>query len=166
MPRGLEFENGHMIPTRFFVFSSPRHLKAELHNAPHAERFALILEEYLSHCGRFSHELRKQSQAVRKLQRVAELVVKLKREHGYGDEEVIKEYRRVSQKITRLLVSRACLAECVSCLALCILMRNCIVPPHNVLCFLLFSLGLSVGTGEAQHGLFRSHGSLPDSSQS
>ena len=81
------------------LFAVRRHLKSELHNPFWSERFSMILEEYLAHCGRFSGELRKQSQAVLKLQRVAELIVKLKREHGYSDEDAMAEYRKELEKL-------------------------------------------------------------------
>lgn len=54
-------------------------LKSELHEPFFAERFGVILEEYLSHCGRFAGELRKQNAACLKLQRVAAMVVKMTR---------------------------------------------------------------------------------------
>jgi phosphatidylinositol-4,5-bisphosphate 3-kinase len=75
------------------------HLKAELHSPHFSERFAVILEEYLSHCGRFAKELRKQNQAVLKLERVAAMIVRLKREHAYSDEDAMREYRK---EITKL----------------------------------------------------------------
>jgi len=77
------------------------HLKAEVH-APHCcERFGLILEEYLSFAGRFTTELRKQAAAVLRLQRVAEMVVRLKRDHGYSDPEAMKEYSKACEKLNR-----------------------------------------------------------------
>jgi len=75
------------------------HLKSELHDARWVERFSLMLEEFLSFVGRYASDLRKQNQAVRKLQRVSEMIVKLKREHGYSDEEAMKEYRKEIEKL-------------------------------------------------------------------
>jgi len=59
------------------------HLKAELASPDFCERFSVILEEYLSHAGPHARELRKQANTVHKLQRVAEMVVKLKNEAKY-----------------------------------------------------------------------------------
>jgi phosphatidylinositol-4,5-bisphosphate 3-kinase len=67
------------------------HLKAELHNPMWTERFALLLEEFLSHCGRYAQELRKQNGAVLKLQKVAEMIVKMKR-NGKTDDEAMAAY--------------------------------------------------------------------------
>src|SRR4051812_107774 len=78
-----------------------RHLKAELHSAYFCERFVLILEEFLAHCPREALELRKQNNAVLKLQKIAELIVKLKREDNYGDAEAMKEYQKEIEKINR-----------------------------------------------------------------
>ena len=76
-----------------------RHLKSELINPFWSERFALILEEYLAHCGRFSADLRKQNQAVVKMQRVAELIAKLKREHSVADEDAMAQLRKELHKL-------------------------------------------------------------------
>jgi len=67
------------------------------------ERFSLVLEEFLSNCPRFAQNMRKQNNAVLKLQRIAELIVKLKREHGYSDEEAMKEYRKELVKLNKYL---------------------------------------------------------------
>lgn len=77
------------------------HLKAELHNPFNCERFTLILEEYLSHCGRYALELRKQTDAVLKMQKVAEMVVHLKRDMGFEDSEAMKQYTKECEKLNR-----------------------------------------------------------------
>ncbi len=70
------------------------HLKAEVHDPPFCERLSLVLEEYLSHAGRHGQELRKQTAAVLKLQKVAEMIVHFKRDLGYQDAELMKEYQK------------------------------------------------------------------------
>eukprot|EP00808_Paulinella_micropora_P029692 g29303.t1 len=74
------------------------HLKAELHEAKFMERFAILLELYLSNAGRYAAELRKQNSAVLKLQKVAEMIVRLKRK-GRTDEEAMEEYRRELKRL-------------------------------------------------------------------
>lgn len=114
--QSLKFEAYHDSPLSRFLISralaAPMvvghyffwHLKAEVH-APHCcERFGLVLEEYLSFAGRFTAELRKQASAVLRLQRVAEMVVRLKRDHGYSDPEV-----RATTMLTHAAGHRACL---------------------------------------------------------
>ncbi len=109
----LKFESYHDSPLKRFLIeralASPVnighyffwHLKAEVH-APHCcERFGLILEEYLSYAGRFTVELRKQASAVLRLQRIAEMVVRLKRDHGYSDPEAMKEYSKECEKLNK-----------------------------------------------------------------
>jgi len=75
-------------------------LKAELHEPFFTERFSLILEEYLSNCGRYSTSLRNQHVAVLKLQRVASMVVNLKRS-GFSDADCMKEYTKELEKLNR-----------------------------------------------------------------
>lgn len=77
------------------------HLKAELHEPTFAERFGVILEEYLSHCGRFSHELRKQSETLKRLEKVSAMIVQLKREEGLDDKPCMKEYEKELLKLNR-----------------------------------------------------------------
>lgn len=62
------------------------------------ERFAVLLEHYLSNAGRYATELRKQNSAVLKLQKVAEMIVRLKRK-GKTDEEAMSEYRRELKRL-------------------------------------------------------------------
>jgi phosphatidylinositol-4,5-bisphosphate 3-kinase len=85
--------NPFMIGHYFFW-----HLKAELHAPHHMERFAVLLEHYLSNAGRYAAELRKQNSAVVKLQKVAEMIVRLKRK-GKSDEEATIEYRRELRRL-------------------------------------------------------------------
>jgi len=106
----LKFEPYHDSPlARFLIQRSLKapyvighylfwHLKSELHSPYFTERFAVLLEEFLSHSGRYASELRKQNSAVLKLQKVAEMIVKMKRK-GKTDEEAMEEYRK---ELTRL----------------------------------------------------------------
>eukprot|EP00456_Euglypha_rotunda_P026962 TRINITY_DN2162_c0_g1_i12.p1 TRINITY_DN2162_c0_g1~~TRINITY_DN2162_c0_g1_i12.p1 ORF type:complete len:230 (+),score=36.22 TRINITY_DN2162_c0_g1_i12:348-1037(+) len=106
----LKFEPYHNSPLKRFLIeralASPFvvghylfwHLKAELHNATFCERFAVILEEYLSHAGRYATELRKQNSAVLKLQKVAEMIVKLKRK-GASDEDAMEAYTKELKRL-------------------------------------------------------------------
>eukprot|EP00808_Paulinella_micropora_P000718 g11522.t1 len=106
----LKFEPYHHSPLSEFLISralkNPHtvghyffwNLKAELH-APHfTERFAMLLEHYLSNAGLYAHELRKQASAMLKLQKVAEMIVKMKR-RGATDEEAMAEYRRELRRL-------------------------------------------------------------------
>ena len=77
------------------------HLKAEMGSLDFQERFTLILETYLSSAGVHAIELRKQHAAVGKLQRIAELVVKLKVEDKVSDAEATKEYHSQLAKLNR-----------------------------------------------------------------
>lgn len=107
----LKFEPNHDSPlSRFMINRALRspisigqpffwHLKAELHEPPFAERLGCILEEYLSHCGRFSAELRKQNNTVLKCQRVAAMVVRIKREEQAQDDVANKEYQQELHKL-------------------------------------------------------------------
>jgi phosphatidylinositol-4,5-bisphosphate 3-kinase len=107
----LKFEPYHDSPlSRFLIERAIRspyaighyffwHLKAELHVPQFAERYGVILEEYLSHCGRYAQELRKQHTCVLKLQRVAAMIVRLKREEGYGDKEATVVYHKELHKL-------------------------------------------------------------------
>ena len=109
----LKFEPYHDSPlTRFLIsraLNSPHqighhffwHLKAELQTLDFSERFGVILEEYLCHAGEHAKQLRKQNEAVIKLQRVAELVVKLKLEHKYSDQQCMVEYHKELNKLNR-----------------------------------------------------------------
>lgn len=110
---GLKFEPYHDSPLKRFLIeralSNPMnvghyffwHLKAEVHASHCCERFGLILEEYLTYAGRFTLELKKQASAVLKLQRIAEMVVRLKRDHGYSDPEAMKAYTAECEKLNR-----------------------------------------------------------------
>eukprot|EP00823_Brevimastigomonas_motovehiculus_P006200 TRINITY_DN5029_c0_g1_i1.p1 TRINITY_DN5029_c0_g1~~TRINITY_DN5029_c0_g1_i1.p1 ORF type:complete len:1166 (+),score=333.41 TRINITY_DN5029_c0_g1_i1:89-3586(+) len=77
------------------------HLKSEIHVPFVSERFGLLLEEYLSHCGHYSIELRKQVVSSYKLRKIAELIVKLKRENNCGDAEAMVEYRKEVDKLNQ-----------------------------------------------------------------
>jgi Phosphatidylinositol 3- and 4-kinase/Phosphoinositide 3-kinase family, accessory domain (PIK domain)/PI3-kinase family, ras-binding domain/Phosphoinositide 3-kinase C2 len=113
----LKFEPYHDSPlARFMIERSLRnpyqvghhffwHLKAELASPDFCERYAVILEEYLSHAGQHTRELRKQNQAVLKLQRVAELVLKLKLEHKRTDSQCMEEYYAELDKLNRRFFS-------------------------------------------------------------
>jgi hypothetical protein len=113
----LKFEPYHDSPLKRFLIeralANPMnvghyffwHLKAEVHAPFCCERFGLILEEYLSFAGRFTLELKKQASAVLKLQRIAEMVVRLKRDHGYSDPEAMKEYSKECEKVNALTCS-------------------------------------------------------------
>lgn len=77
------------------------HLKAEVHDPAVTERFALLMEEFLAHSGQMAHELRKQASAVVKLQRVAEMVVHLKRKLLYTDQAATREYASELEKLNK-----------------------------------------------------------------
>jgi len=66
-----------------------------------SERYAMILEEYLSHCGRHAGELRNQNNAVLKMQRLSAMIVKLKREEAYRDETAMKYYAKELKKLNK-----------------------------------------------------------------
>jgi phosphatidylinositol-4,5-bisphosphate 3-kinase len=109
----LKYEPYHDSPlSRFLIERAIRspyavghyffwHLKAELHVPQFAERYGVILEDYLSHCGRYAGELRKQYNAVEKCKRVAAMIVRLKREEGYGDDAATKDYFKELHKLNR-----------------------------------------------------------------
>lgn len=109
----LKFEPYHDSPlSRFLVNRALRapvaigqplfwHLKAELHEPAHCERFGVILEEYLSHCGRFSRELRKQNSTVLKCQKIAAMIVKMKREEGATHEATMAAYQKELNTLNR-----------------------------------------------------------------
>mmetsp|Transcript_33348 Transcript_33348/g.65547 ORF Transcript_33348/g.65547 Transcript_33348/m.65547 type:complete len:1035 (-) Transcript_33348:316-3420(-) len=109
----LKFENYHNSAlSRFLIERAIRsplaighyffwHLKAEMHTLQHAERFGVVLEEYLSQCGRYAHELRKQNNVVLKLQRVAAMIIRLKREEGNDDELVKREYSAALHRLNK-----------------------------------------------------------------
>lgn len=111
--QAVKFEPYHDSPLKRFLmeraFRNPItvghhffwHLKSEMHNPPYAERFGLLLEEYLSHNAYAAKLLRNQNGAVNKLQRVAELIVTLKRDQGYSDADAMKEYTREIEKLNR-----------------------------------------------------------------
>jgi hypothetical protein len=111
MTQCLKFESYHNSPlSRFLIERSLKspfivghhffwHLKAELHNSQVCERYACILEEYLSHAGRETIELRKQLNCVLRLQRVSEMVQRLKRELHYPDADCMAEYTKELEKL-------------------------------------------------------------------
>jgi phosphatidylinositol-4,5-bisphosphate 3-kinase len=82
------------------------HLKAEMGSLDFQERFTLMLEEYLSHAGLHALELRKQHAAVHKLQKIAELIVKLKVEERASDADATKEYHAQLTKLNRDFFAR------------------------------------------------------------
>lgn len=82
------------------------HLKAELHDPTVSERFALLLEEFLSYAGRMSSNLRKQAIAVSKLQKVAENVVHLRRELQLPDPQVTEQYESELNKLNETFFSK------------------------------------------------------------
>jgi len=77
------------------------HLKAELHDPLVCERFSVMLEEMLSNVGIFADELQKQQSVVTKLQKVAEMIVQLKRELQYSDADAMKEYTKELEKLNK-----------------------------------------------------------------
>lgn len=64
------------------------HLKAELYQVEHCERFAVILEEYLSFAGLHTRELRKQVDAMNKFARVSGHIAGLLRAKEKSKDEV------------------------------------------------------------------------------
>ncbi len=60
-----------------------------------------LLEQYLTFASRFTLELYKQTQSVNRLQKVAELVVRLKWDHGYNDIDAMKEYIKEIEKLNK-----------------------------------------------------------------
>lgn len=109
----LKFEPYHSSPlSRFLIrrsLSNPYqighhffwHLKAEMCHLDFQERFTLILEEYLSSAGLHAIILRTQANAVNKLQKIAELIVKLKVEQKASDAVATKEYHAALHKLNR-----------------------------------------------------------------
>ncbi len=77
------------------------HLKAEMHVPFVSERFALLLEEYVSFGGVHGMLLRKQQVAVNKMQKVAEMVVRMKRNDQYTDADVKKAFKLEIEKLNR-----------------------------------------------------------------
>ena len=72
------------------------HLKAEMAFAPEfKERYAVILEEYLSLCGPHLKELTKQSVAVHRLEAVSARIVHMKREEKNGSTDCKRELDRM-----------------------------------------------------------------------
>eukprot|EP01006_Ploeotia_vitrea_P036247 TRINITY_DN66000_c6_g18_i1.p1 TRINITY_DN66000_c6_g18~~TRINITY_DN66000_c6_g18_i1.p1 ORF type:complete len:1249 (-),score=825.13 TRINITY_DN66000_c6_g18_i1:300-4046(-) len=115
----IKFEPYHDSPlVRFLIQRSLRspyqighyffwHLKAEMAgSADFCERYAAILEEYLSHGSNYTHDLRRQHMAVLKLQRVAELIVKLKTKHKMSDSDCMKEYHKELHKLNKRFFSK------------------------------------------------------------
>eukprot|EP00475_Leptophrys_vorax_P005739 TRINITY_DN13463_c0_g1_i2.p1 TRINITY_DN13463_c0_g1~~TRINITY_DN13463_c0_g1_i2.p1 ORF type:complete len:775 (+),score=162.06 TRINITY_DN13463_c0_g1_i2:283-2325(+) len=96
----LKFEPYHDSPlTRLLIDRSLRnpftvghflfwHLKAEMYQIEHTERYACILEEYLSFAGNHTRELRKQNDAVLRLSRISGTIVSLKRAKEKTDDEI------------------------------------------------------------------------------
>lgn len=104
----LKYESYHDSPLARFLMErsihSPYqighsvywHLKAEVHDPTCTERFAVILEELLTYIGfHMTESLYKQTTTVNKLQKVADQVLKLKREFGFSDEETTVEYQKM-----------------------------------------------------------------------
>lgn len=77
------------------------HLKAEVHDPLICERFALIIEEFLSHAGYYVEELYKQAATVHKLQRIAEMIVHLKRDLQYSDADAMREYTKEIERVNK-----------------------------------------------------------------
>ena len=82
------------------------HLKAELHDHAVTERFAVILEEFLSYVGRLAGELRKQCVVVQRLQKIAENVVTMRREQGWPDPEVREAYEADLNRLNESLLEK------------------------------------------------------------
>jgi len=84
------------------------HLKAEMGvaSSEFQERFGCILEEYLSLAGMHAMELRKQAAVVNQLQKVAELVVRLKVEEKVSDSEAMKQYHAALTKLNKTFFDR------------------------------------------------------------
>lgn len=74
------------------------HLKNELHEPYHCERFVLVLEEMLSFCPLLCAELSKQVSMVSRLTKVSEMVQRLKRD-GLHDHDVEREYYKELHKL-------------------------------------------------------------------
>jgi len=86
--QALKYENNHDSPlSRFLVrrgLGNPYqighylfwHLKAEFHDVQYAERFGLIMEEYLKHAGEHTRQLFVQSNFLKRLEIIAEKIVK------------------------------------------------------------------------------------------
>ena len=74
------------------------HLKNELHEPYHCERFVLLLEEMLSFCPLLCVELAKQVSMVSRMTKVSEMVQRLKRD-GLHDHEVEREYHKELHKL-------------------------------------------------------------------
>ena len=81
------------------------HLKNELHEPYHCERFVLLLEEMLSFCPLLCLELSKQVSLVSKLTKVSEMVQRLKRD-GLHDHDVEREYHKELHKLNADFLSQ------------------------------------------------------------
>jgi hypothetical protein len=75
------------------------HFKAELHNIYECERYAVIMEEYLFHCGPHAADLRKQYEVVQKLQRISGRVATRKQAKDVPDDEIQVRPMRVDSAI-------------------------------------------------------------------
>jgi len=110
----LKYEPYHNSPlTRFIIEKSLAnpfqighfwfwHMKVEMEtHLGFRERFAMILEEYLSHSPEGAHELRKQNNVVNQLQRVAEHIYQKKESKKYSDQDIKEEYVQTLSKLNR-----------------------------------------------------------------
>jgi phosphatidylinositol-4,5-bisphosphate 3-kinase len=85
-----------LVVGHFFFWS----LKAEMHSPAVTERFGVLMEQYLLQVPHEAIELHKQNQALLRLQRVAELIVRLKRS-GLSDEQADQTYQAELEKLNR-----------------------------------------------------------------
>ena len=72
-----------------------------MHEPTFCERFCVVLEEYLAHAGRFAGELRKQNNFNIRMQKVAAMVVRLKREDKVDNDEATQAYKEELHKLNR-----------------------------------------------------------------
>lgn len=81
------------------------HLKAECVNPQFTERYALLLEEYLSFAGFHTKELRKQVEVMKVLTRISGQVLQLCREKDKTESEIMNIYRERLEELNERYLS-------------------------------------------------------------
>eukprot|EP01083_Nonionella_stella_P098819 277967_1 len=79
------------------------HIKSELWTLEFCERYVLLLEEYLYHCGSHVKQLYRQHVVVEEFRRIALLVVKLKRDSKFTKETIDNVYKEELSKMNMFL---------------------------------------------------------------
>eukprot|EP00808_Paulinella_micropora_P023395 g3465.t1 len=115
----IKFEPYHQSPlVRFLIeraISNPCqighylfwHMKAEMEtHVGFRERYALVMEEYLSHAPDSAHELSKQNNAINQLLRVAEHIAQMKDANKFSEQEIRAEYQNELNTLNRDFFTR------------------------------------------------------------